>query len=183
MCPIRAGPRPGRSSSDRTVWKCETHCRTTDTGRMSRRCTTTPAGRFARRNQATTPHRIPYHGGMDETDDINRLIRQLNTGARPDDLGREEAAPADIDHSDDGDDDDLDPLRKLPGIIAVGEPRSVERLAGWLETLVERGGSDLLLVAGAPPCVRVDGKVTRLPAPPLSGEEIEEAVIPALSHG
>jgi twitching motility protein PilT len=54
------------------------------------------------------------------------------------------------------------------------------RLIRWLEVLLERGGSDLLLVAGSPPCVRVDGAVLPLKEAPLSGEEIEEAVLPAL---
>jgi twitching motility protein PilT len=52
-----------------------------------------------------------------------------------------------------------------------------------LERVVERSASDLLLVAGAPPSVRVDGVVASLePAfgGPLSSEEIEDAVLPAL---
>jgi Tfp pilus assembly ATPase PilU len=61
---------------------------------------------------------------------------------------------------------------------ALGEDST--RLNRWLETLLERRGSDLLLVAGSPPCVRVDGAVLPLREPPLSGEEIEEAVLPAL---
>jgi twitching motility protein PilT len=55
------------------------------------------------------------------------------------------------------------------------------RLDAWLQKLVERGGSDLLLVAGAPPSLRVDGAITPLPSAPLSGEEIEEAVLPVLA--
>jgi twitching motility protein PilT len=58
---------------------------------------------------------------------------------------------------------------------------SASRLVRWLETLVARKGSDLLLVAGAPPAVRIDGTLRPLPEAPLSGEEIEEAVLPALS--
>src|SRR5580765_956918 len=54
------------------------------------------------------------------------------------------------------------------------------RLNRWLEVLVERRGSDLLLVAGSPPCVRTDGAVLPLKEAPVSGEEIEEAVLPAL---
>jgi Tfp pilus assembly ATPase PilU len=54
------------------------------------------------------------------------------------------------------------------------------RLDRWLERLLERRGSDLLLVAGSPPCVRIDGAVVALPEAPVSGEEIEEAVLPAL---
>jgi len=83
---------------------------------------------------------------VDEVEDINQLIRQLNTERPP--------------GSDGG---------------------SSVRLEGWLQTLVQRAGSDLLLVAGAPPSLRVDGKITPLPHAPLSGEEIEEAVLPVLA--
>ena len=85
---------------------------------------------------------------MDEVEDINQLIRELNT----------ERAPS------------------VDGGSSV-------RLEGWLHTLKERGGSDLLLVGGAPPSLRVDGAITPLPSAPLSAEEIEEAVLPVLpSH-
>jgi twitching motility protein PilT len=46
--------------------------------------------------------------------------------------------------------------------------------------LADRNGSDLLLVAGAPPSVRVDGRVQPLAEGPLDGMDIEEAVLPAL---
>jgi twitching motility protein PilT len=88
---------------------------------------------------------------MDDTQDINRLIRELNED------------------------------RPVPGALP-GEPSDPARLGGWLEELVRRSGSDLLLVAGAPPSVRVDGRVAPLSEPPLSGEEIEEAVVPALAR-
>ncbi len=87
---------------------------------------------------------------MDDTEDINRLIRELND-ERP---GSETLA---------------------------GEVTEAVRLDRWLEELVQRAGSDLLLVAGAAPAVRIDGSITPLPGPPLSGEEIEEAVMPALA--
>jgi twitching motility protein PilT len=57
---------------------------------------------------------------------------------------------------------------------------TASRLEQWLHLLAERGGSDLLLVAGAPPAIRIDGQVYRLDAGPLDGVEIEEAVLPAL---
>ena len=44
-----------------------------------------------------------------------------------------------------------------------------------------RNGSDLLLVAGAPPSIRVDSKVIPLAEGPLDGLDIEEAVLPALA--
>ena len=50
------------------------------------------------------------------------------------------------------------------------------RLRGWLEQVVERSASDLLLVPGAPPSLRVDGVVVPLLEGPLGGEEIEDAV-------
>ena len=84
---------------------------------------------------------------MDEVEDINQLIRQLNT-------------------------------ERVPGAEGGG---TSARLDAWLQMLVERSGSDLLLVAGAPPSLRVDGAITPLPSAPLSGEEIEEAVLPVLA--
>ncbi len=58
---------------------------------------------------------------------------------------------------------------------------STARLERWLGALAERHGSDLLLVAGAPPSIRVEGRVLPLGDGPLDGVEIEEAVLPALA--
>ncbi len=55
------------------------------------------------------------------------------------------------------------------------------RLDRWLAGLVSRRGSDLLLVQGAPPCIRVDGEVRKISSNILDGAEIEESVVPALS--
>ncbi len=102
--------------------------------------------------------------GVDEHDDINQLIRQLNTG------GRAQVEPA-----------EEDPAPDAPPALGESARGSDARLGGWLEELTRRRGSDLLLVSGAPPCVRVDGRVIPLAEPPLSGDEIEDAVLPALS--
>ena len=57
-----------------------------------------------------------------------------------------------------------------------------EMLAPWLETLWDRGGTDLLLTAGAPPFVRVDGKISRLEdAPDLDSDAIERIVLSLIS--
>lgn len=56
------------------------------------------------------------------------------------------------------------------------------RLDEWLNLLVEKGGSDLLLVQGAPPCIRVQSEVRKLDPPSLDGPEIEAALLPALSQ-
>ncbi len=63
---------------------------------------------------------------------------------------------------------------------AAGAGSAANILQLWLQTLVDRGGSDLLLVAGAPPAVRVNGEVVRLTLGPLDGTDIEEAVLPLL---
>ena len=51
----------------------------------------------------------------------------------------------------------------------------------WLETLVTRRGSDLLLVPGAPACILFDGSVRSIGTEPLNGPDIEATVIPALT--
>ena len=58
--------------------------------------------------------------------------------------------------------------------------QSVE-LKGWLEQLVLRKGSDLLLVPEAPAAIRVEGALSAIGDSPLSGEEIESAVLPILA--
>jgi len=66
-----------------------------------------------------------------------------------------------------------------PGLApAMGDSTRLER---WLGLLASRNGSDLLLVAGAPPSIRVDSKVIPLAEGPLDGLDIEEAVLPALA--
>jgi twitching motility protein PilT len=55
------------------------------------------------------------------------------------------------------------------------------RLDGWLSALVAQRGSDLLLVADAPPSIRSEGVVKSIGEQPLTGEEIESAVLPALT--
>lgn len=79
-------------------------------------------------------------------------------------------------------DDDIDALiselnqTAPPGRGAEG----VLRLESLLEQTVTRRGSDLLLVAGSPPAVRVDGAVMRLASPGLDAADIEEIVVPLL---
>jgi twitching motility protein PilT len=51
----------------------------------------------------------------------------------------------------------------------------------WLAQLVERGGSDLLLVPEAPPAIRVEGVLSAIAEEPLTGENIERTVLPALA--
>jgi twitching motility protein PilT len=88
---------------------------------------------------------------MDDAEDLNQLIRELNDGRPSSRAG------------------------------AVDSSSDSVRLDRWLQELTAREGSDLLLVAGAPPSVRRDGALQPLSEPPLSGDEIEEAVLPSLA--
>ena len=54
------------------------------------------------------------------------------------------------------------------------------RLDDWLRVVVQTGGSDLLLVSGTPPAVRVDGRLRPIGDDRLGGDDIEDAVQPAL---
>ncbi|MBA2302010.1 MAG: PilT/PilU family type 4a pilus ATPase [Acidobacteria bacterium] len=54
------------------------------------------------------------------------------------------------------------------------------RIDRWLRIVASQNGTDLLLVAGAPPSVRVDGRVLPMDEGPLDGVEVEDAVLPAL---
>jgi twitching motility protein PilT len=61
------------------------------------------------------------------------------------------------------------------------DSRRTARLDGWLTTLVTRAASDLLLVPGAPACMRLEGTVQSIETGTLEGPEIEAAVVPALT--
>jgi twitching motility protein PilT len=83
-------------------------------------------------------------------------------------------------------DDDLDALvielnsgaRRAPD-----EGAQTARLRAWLSLAAERAASDLLLVAGAAPSIRVNTLVQSLDEGPLDSDEIADAVLPALpSH-
>ena len=81
--------------------------------------------------------------------------------------------------------DDAPKIELVPDIddrdIKLGDSLATARLDRWLATLVERGGSDLLLVHGAPVTMRVKGEVVTLDNRNLRGQEIESAVLPALT--
>src|SRR5260221_2574832 len=82
-----------------------------------------------------------------------------------------------------GDADEIDQLiSELPasaGGPAQG-PGDTGRVERWLRILGGAGGSDLLLVAGAPPSLRVSGRIRPLAEGPIDGVDVEDAVLPAL---
>jgi twitching motility protein PilT len=59
--------------------------------------------------------------------------------------------------------------------------RDSGKLDSWLERLVAQGGSDLLLVPHAPASMRMEGSLAAIGDGPLTGDEIEAAVLPALA--
>jgi twitching motility protein PilT len=91
---------------------------------------------------------------MDESAELNRLARELN----------ERPAP-----------------QERPD-TPTSLSSATERLNRWLAALVEHSASDLLLVQGAPACMRVNGEVRKMEGDLLDGAEIEAAVLPALTR-
>lgn len=63
-----------------------------------------------------------------------------------------------------------------------GQASATQQLDAWLETLLGRGASDLLLVPGAPACALHDGALEKIDAVMLDGRAVEAAVLPALSE-
>jgi twitching motility protein PilT len=59
--------------------------------------------------------------------------------------------------------------------------RATGALDEWLSILVGQHGSDLLLTAGVPAYIRFEGAVQPIGTVPLTGLEIEAAVLPALT--
>jgi twitching motility protein PilT len=114
-------------------------------------------------------------------DDLEDLIRELNASAATADTPAAPGAGMGIG----------------AGIGTVAAKTSMEarvadlpgassaRLESWLAVMMERRASDLLLVSGAPPVLRIDGRVAPIEgaadAGPLDGVDIEEAVYPALA--
>ena len=91
-------------------------------------------------------------------DDLDEIIRELNASTLPVQQGS----------------------RMAVATSAAVMPGDASRLERLLRLVSEQHAADLLLVAGAPPMVRIDGRVRRLDGAPLDGVEIEEIVIPAL---
>jgi twitching motility protein PilT len=84
----------------------------------------------------------------------------------------------------------MDPSRDLDQIVSElnarpeadgGETSDTAPLDRWLAGLLAKGGSDLLLVPGAPVCILHEGGVRNIETEPLHGSEIEAVVLPALT--
>jgi twitching motility protein PilT len=51
-----------------------------------------------------------------------------------------------------------------------------QRLHHWLASVVEAGGSDLHLVVGHPPVMRLHGELVELPGEPLAGDDVRQLI-------
>ena len=79
--------------------------------------------------------------------------------------------------------DDLDALiGELNATTSTGDPplEGSSSIDEWLAEVMRRKGSDLLLVAGRPPMVRVDGLLAPIADLALDGEDIETIIVPML---
>ncbi|HBM96888.1 TPA: type IV pili twitching motility protein PilT, partial [bacterium UBP9_UBA11836] len=55
-------------------------------------------------------------------------------------------------------------------------------LESYLQVVLDYGGSDLHLEAGAPPAVRINGDIKFLEEPPLESTQTEDILLPILSE-
>jgi twitching motility protein PilT len=79
--------------------------------------------------------------------------------------------------------DDLDALiGELNASASEAAPllEGTSRIDDWLAEVVRRRGSDLLLVAGSPPMVRVDGTLAPVADLTLDGDDITAMIVPLL---
>ena len=126
---------------------------------------------------------------MHPQDDLDDLVRELNATLPG---SREDKAATDAAPTPERDDREARiPSWEPGGGSPVGDTHSppaarggagdTTRLERWLSSLIERRASDLLLVSGAPPVIRLDGRVIPLTEGPLDGQEVEDCVYPALA--
>jgi len=101
-----------------------------------------------------------------ETDDLNRLIRSLNSASGPDfELVREESSSS-----------------LAPAPLSGGDGEISTRLRALLSEAVRRNATDLLLVPGSPPALRMNGTIEPLAnGEPLGKNDAFDLVSPVLS--
>jgi twitching motility protein PilT len=73
--------------------------------------------------------------------------------------------------------DDLDRLVSELDSVRLDARQGASRLEPWLRLVAERDASDLLLIAGEPPSMRIHGRVVRSEGPPVDGQDVEDIVL------
>jgi twitching motility protein PilT len=76
--------------------------------------------------------------------------------------------------------DDLDRLVAELDTGRLGPADGGTKLDLWLGVMAERGAGDLLLLAGEPPALRLNGRVVRAEGTVLDGQDVEDMVLPVL---
>src|SRR5690242_19592540 len=71
------------------------------------------------------------------------------------------------------------PSQQKPAYAPRG-PQSTASLDQLLATAASRHASDVLLIAGAPPMLRVTGSLTAVSSAPLDAEDVRAFVLPLL---
>lgn len=83
--------------------------------------------------------------------------------------------------------DPFDDLDRLVSELNLSSPASAAPAAdsalleSWLERVRGADGSDLLLVAGAPPVIRAHGRLIRMSEEALASEDVENAALPIVA--
>lgn len=108
-----------------------------------------------------------------ETDDLNRLIRELNSASSG---ASGAASPLELIRPDEGD-------ASPNGPEALAPPETSAALERLLAETVRRGGTDLLLVPGAPPTIRLHGVLhpQGADAAPLDASAALDVLAPSLT--
>jgi twitching motility protein PilT len=70
-------------------------------------------------------------------------------------------------------------LQRQSGAVPVRVGNGA-RLDAWLRVVADRGASDLILLAGEPPTLRIDGLIVRTTGAEIDGVDVEQMVLPEL---
>jgi twitching motility protein PilT len=76
--------------------------------------------------------------------------------------------------------DDLDRLAAALSAHPQGPSADGPGLVGWLSVMADRQANDLILVAGEPPLLRIDGRIVRSSGEVLDGDDVTALVVPEL---
>ena len=76
--------------------------------------------------------------------------------------------------------EDLNQLVAELSASAVGPAASGPGLRGWLEVTADREASDLILLAGEPPLLRIEGRMVRSAGAVLDSQDVEQLVLTEL---
>jgi twitching motility protein PilT len=118
-----------------------------------------------------------------DTDELNELIRRLNAERQQGRAGRPESGEDEVPSIElvQGDESGgAEPAASAGGRLAE-TIEGVARVRAWLAEVVRRGATDLLLVPGAPPTMRLHGALVPLNTEELGSDEAERFLLPSLS--